>query len=194
MATAYPELVNGPFEVYLAPLATAFPVVNVAPAVAWVKIGTSGSKSISEAGIDMKFDQSVKIFRSLGNFGPRKGFRESEDVSLSFELADFSAEAYATVMGVDVTVVGGSPPTKTVPLAHGSTIKEVAMLIRGDGKSPYDANGVWGVQAEIPRVAQIGAPSAKIVKGDPIMWACEFRVFEDDTLGMGIFRYQTAAS
>lgn len=190
----YPELVNGPFEVYLAVTGTAFPVVNAAPAAAWVKIGTGGSLNIEEGGIEVSYDQSVNKFRPLGGTGPRKAFRESEDVKIAFTLADFSAEAYAQTMGVAATIVGGNPGTRTSPMGRGSVIPESAMLIRGEGKSPYDPNGVANVQGELPRVSQLGAPSMKIVKGAPIMWALEFHVLAHDTLGMGLWKFQQASS
>lgn len=176
------EIIEGPFEVWYAEVGTAFPVIDAAPAGDWAKLGTSGSKNITEEGVTVTFEQQVATdpFRMFGSTGPRKAARTAEDLLIAFTLADLSAEHVAIALNdgaVAATAAGTSTAGfRTIDLSRGLVVAEHALLIRGP--SAYIAG--HNSQFEIPRCFQNGNPAPVFVKGAPAGLAFEFKALEDD--------------
>jgi len=178
------ELVAGPVDVYLAPTGTAFPVISAAPAGAWIKLGTTGSKDYAEDGVLVRPEQTVEEFFSLGATGPRKAFRTREGLTIEMTLHDATAESYQAAWNQNaITTLVGPPAEKTIQMKQGATVSLRALLIRGV-LSPY-SDSANNTQWDIPIVYQNGTPETVYVKGTPIGLKLSFRALEDDALGLG---------
>ena len=190
------EVMAGPFEVYLAPVGTTFPDIDATPGNDWELLGTSGSKSLTEDGIKVRPEQNIEKFRPLGSTGIRKVWRTSEDLMVEFTLVDATLEAYASVLN-DATVTDtaagiGTAGHRSIDLLQGPSVATFAMLIRGDGLSPYGDG--YNTQWELPIVHQQDNPETAYVKGVPVGLKCTFAAIEDDTDGYGHLRTQDAAA
>ena len=184
-------IIAGPVDVYTAPIATAFPVANVAPAAAWVLLGSTGGKSIHEDGVTVRYENDTEDIHTLGATGARKAFRTRERLIIEFTLIDATLESYAQAMNAaTVTTLAGPPAEKTVPLRHGSSVSTRALLIRGL-LSPY-ADSTVNLQWEIPLVYSKSEPQTVYKKGDPVGLAFSFFALQDDTNGFGVLRVPTA--
>jgi hypothetical protein len=188
------EVMAGPFEVYLAPVGTAFPAIDATPGNDWELLGKSGAKSYTEDGVKVRSEQNIEKFRPLGTTGIRKVWRTSEDLMVEFTVADATLESYASVLN-DATVTDtaagiGTAGHRSIPLLQGYDVATYAMLIRGDGLSPYGDG--WNTQWEIPIVHQQDNPETTYVKGVPVGLKCTFAATEDDTTGYGYLRTQDA--
>lgn len=177
------EIVAAPFEVWVAPLATAFPDVADVPAGGWVKIGTSGARNITEDGVTIQHSQSVEKVRSLASTGPVKAFRTEEELLISFTLMDISLEQYSHALNSN-TVTTVAPATgvggyKKIGLSRGLSVTQKSLLVRGTACSPYGAS--WNVQYEVPIAVQQGEPEVVFVKGEPAGLALEWCALEDST-------------
>ena len=89
------EIIGAPFTLWVAPTGTAFPLIDAAPAVDWVKIGTNGDRNYSEEGVTAGHSQTVNYARPAGATGPVKAFRMEEDLMLSLTLWDMTLEQYS---------------------------------------------------------------------------------------------------
>jgi len=179
--TAPYEIVAAPFEVYTAPVGTAFPAIDEDPTAPWVLVGTSGDLNYTEDGVSVKHKDKVDYFKPLGSTAARKSFRTEEEISVGFKLADISLEQYANALNyntVSTTPAGvGTAGYKTLGLTRGLSVAQRALLVRGAGASPYGAD--WTVQYEIPVAVQVGDPEAVYTKGKPAALALEFMGLED---------------
>ena len=192
------EIIGAPFTVWLAPLGTAFPLINAAPGVTWNKIGTNGTRNYSEEGVKVMHAQSMQMARPAGATGPVKAFLDSEDFKVSLTLWDMTLEQYALALnGNTVTTTAAGVATagfKKVGLSRKIAIKEYAMLVRGP--SAYDE--AFNAQFEVPRVVHTSSPETVFRKGVPAAVACEFSALEDLTandeeLRFGVLRSQHQA-
>lgn len=174
------EIVAQPFTVWIAPTGTAFPLIDAAPAVAWVKLGTSGDLNYTEDGVTVTHNQSIEKFRALGSTGPRKAFRTEEELHISLVLADLTLEQYAKALEhntVTTTAAGaGTAGYKDVGLSRGLGVERLALLVRSPN-GPYGDG--WPMQYEVPIVVQVGEPEVVFVKGEPAGLAFEFEALED---------------
>ncbi len=161
------EIIAAPFTVWAAPVGTAFPAVNAAPAVAWIKIGTAGDLNYDEDGVTVAHSQAMEIFRSLGDSGPRKVFRTEEDLKISLMLTDVTLENYKHAMNgnavTDVAAGAGTAGYRWIGLSRGFSVDTVALLVRGP--SPYMDAG--NMQYQVPRAAQSGNPEIVWRKDKP---------------------------
>ena len=121
------EMVSGPLEIYTAPEATLAPLIHLPPPSPWTLLGTNGARSMSDDGVQVGFEETVESQRSLGSTAVQKQFRTEEDMMLSFNLLDVSAETFALAMsGLPVTeVAAGTEPSPfsatPVPVVSGGT-------------------------------------------------------------------------
>lgn len=186
------ELVAAPLTVWLAPVATAFPDVDEAPAVAWEKLGTSGDKNLTEDGVTVTHDQTVVAWRPAGSTAARKAFRTEESLMIEFTLADISAAQYARILNdaaITQTAAGaGTPGTDEFDLLQGLDVTRFALLARG--VSPADND--LAAQYEVPICYQGASPAPVFRKGEPAGLACQFIALEDDSAGFGQLVIQTA--
>lgn len=185
------EVIAGSVDAYLAPVGTAFPIISAAPAGTWVRLGAAGSKDISEDGVAIRHEESVKRIRGLGVTGARKAFRDTEDLFIELTLMDATAEAISAALNQQaITTLVGPPAEKTVQLMEGGTVNLRAMLIRGL-LSPY-ADSANYFQFDLPIVYQDGPIELAFKKADPVGFKLHFVALADDTLGFGKLHIPTS--
>lgn len=180
MSTKPYEIIAQPFELWVAPLGTAFPNVGNTPSSPWTLIGTSGSLNYDDDGVTVSHEQKVETWRALGSTGPRKAFRTEEDMSIALKLCDISLEQYRRVMNdntVTTTAAGTSTAgQKKLGMSRGLEVKQFALLVRGTNASAY---GYGNAQYEVPVAIQAGKPKPKFMKGKPATLDLEYQVLED---------------
>lgn len=171
------EVMAGPTgTLYLAPVGTTFPTLIAAPAVDWIKIGTSGPLNYGEEGIKVSHSQEVNEFYGLGDTGTRKVFRTRESLKIGVMLYDLTLQQYKFALnGNTVSDVPGNPDASKIGLSRGLVVTTYALLLRLP--SPKMANGVS--QYQIPIVQSIGNPEPTFVKGEPAGLALEFAALVD---------------
>lgn len=174
------EIIAAPFTLWWAPVGTAFPLIDAAPAVDWIKVGTSGDRSETEEGVTVSHSQTFNMPRSAGSTGPLKAFRTEEDLVISLTVMDLSLEQYALALNggeVATTAAGvGTAGFKTLKLYRGVEVATMALLVRGSVSAYGDG---WNSQYEIPVCFQSGSPEPVFTKGDPAGLALEFTALED---------------
>lgn len=185
------EIVNGPLELYWAPVAEPFPDVDAAPDGNWALIGSSGSVNYHEDGVTLAFDKSFEVFRGLGNTYPLKTFITETDAFARVRMVDLTLEQFRLAFNNNaVTVDVGPPEIETVDLDVGSTIVEMALLVRGASKSPQFETG--NLQFELNRVVNTGSHEMTFSKGEPAGVDLEFRIMLDSNDAVGRVVVQTA--
>ena len=179
------EILAAPFTLYHAPLGTAFPLIDAVPGVDWIKLGTSGDLNYADDGVTVEHSQTTKLFRALGNGGPRKAFIDEENLIIKLMLADVSLEQYLAALNhntVTTVAAGGEAGYKKIGLTRGATLVHRALLLRGR-RSAYGDNGNlgldWNAQYEVPIAVQTGSPSAVWRRSDPVALALEWTALVD---------------
>ena len=164
---------------WLAPVGTAFPLVNAVPPVAWVRVGTSGDVNYDEDGFTVSHVTKQETVRSAGRTGPIKAFTTEEDLIISVKLMDVSLEQYATALNkllpTTIAAATGVPGTKRLGLSQGANIREYALLARGAGPD----GPTFLAQYEVPRCFQSGNAKPVYKKGKPATLELEFTALED---------------
>lgn len=193
------EIVAVPFTLYTAPLATAFPVIDAAPASAWVKVGTSGELNYKEDGVTITHGQTVELARMLGDTGPVKAFRTEESLTIALVLADVTLEQYLHALNMnavtDTAPLTGVAGHRAVDLRMGLDVVQRSLLLRGTGASPYLAGK--DVQYEVPVAVQIAEPEVIYQKGEPAALSLEWAALIDPNAAsaskrFGVLRAQDA--
>lgn len=183
------EIIGAPFTLWLAPTGTAFPLINVAPAVAWIKVGTNGASNYSDDGVTVAHDQSIETARPAGATGPVKAWRTEEDLRISLTLWDLTLEQYLYALNsnpVAATAAGtGTAGFKKVGLSLGQEIATYALLARG--VSPYGDG--YNAQYEVPRCFQSASPEPAFAKGQPAGLELEFTALEDLAAASALERF-----
>ena len=163
------QILVGPADIYIAPVGTAFPVVNVAPAGAWVNVGKT------EGGITARHTQSVELIRADQSTGPIKAVRSEEGLEFETNFAELTLENYARALnGATVTSAAGPPAIKTVKMYQGVTVNNFAFLARAS--SPY---GNFNMQYQVPLVIQAEEPEVSFVKDDKSVLHVRYVAIED---------------
>jgi hypothetical protein len=174
------EVIAAPFVVWFAPVGEAFPLIDVAPAGNWLKVGTSGDLNYMDEGVTVQHAQSIERWRSLGDTAPRKVFRTEEDLMIRLVLADITLEQYRHALNMNaVTTVAAGAGTagyKKIGLSRGSAVAQRAILVRG-GVSPYGDG--WNLQYEVPIAFQTGEPEVVYRKDEPAGLALEWTAIID---------------
>lgn len=173
------EVIASPVTLWLAPTGTAFPLINVAPAGTWIKVGTSGELNYDEVGVTVDHGQTIVQWRSLGDGTTRKVFRTDETLQVGLTLVDLTLEQYALALNhnaVTTTAPGvGVAGFKKIGLSRGIDVAQKALLMRGP--SPYGDS--WNLQYEVPFAFQTGNPKPTFQKGNPAGLALEWTVIAD---------------
>ncbi len=184
------EIIAAPFTLWVAPVATAFPLVGAAPASEWIKVGTNGDRSESEDGVTVAHSQDFSQVKVAGSTGPVKAFRTDEGLVVSLTLLDISLEQYKLAMnGAAVTTVAagvGTAGYKHLPLYQGLNVTTYALLVRGTGSAYGDA---YTAQYEVPFCYQSASPELVFKKGDPAGLALEFTALEDPAAASAAARF-----
>lgn len=183
------EIIVGPLTLWLAPVGTAFPLIDVAPAVAWVKVGTSGDENYTEDGVKVSHNQTIDQVRSLGSTGPRKATRGSEDLMIGVTIMDLTLEQYLYGLNgntVTTTAAGtGTAGFKKVGLRRGLSVARHALLVRG--VSAY--NEAMSAQYEVPICYQSASPSLTYSKRGAAGIDLEFTALEDASASSDVERF-----
>lgn len=185
------HVVSTPFEVWIAPTGESFPAIEDAPAGNWVKIGTSGSRSITEDGVSVQHTQTIEVFRSAGSTGPIKPFRTEEGLIITFTIADLTLENYKYALNFvtvsDTAAGGGDAGYRDVDMYMDLDVDTRALLVRGLNASPYLAN--TDVQYQVPVVFENGSKEIIGQKGTPIGVALEYMAIEDPNASTAADRF-----
>lgn len=126
------EVIATPLTIYLAPIGTAFPAIDVNPAdfdAAWEVLGTNGAKNYGENGVTVAQSETTVDFTPAGSTFPSKRFRTAESNKISLDLVDVSPAAYAKVMNDAALVVAGTDTSFS--MIRGDQVNSFAVLARG---------------------------------------------------------------
>ncbi len=169
------EIIAAPFELWWAPVGTAFPAINAAPSSPWAKVGTSGKNNYTDAGVRVSHAQTIDQFRFHGGTGPRKAVRSEESLTVMVTMADISLEHYRLALNNVTVATSATPDRKTATLYKGAQVAVMALLVRGP--SPYDE--ALSLQYQIPRCFEGGSPEIAYVKNAPAAIELQFVALED---------------
>ena len=85
------EIINGAFDVYMAPVDEAYADLSQAPAGNWAKIGSSGKRHYGEDGVMISLAQENESHAFAGGTEILKVSRTLEELSVSFTLYDLTS-------------------------------------------------------------------------------------------------------
>jgi len=172
------EIVNGPMELYWAPVGEPFPDVDVAPAGNWVFVGSSGALNYDEDGVVLQMEQTIEYFRPLGSTHNSCAFRTEQEILVTVTMVDLSLDQLRIGMNLNATAaLVGPPATLEIDLDYGTVVNDMALLVRGDTKSPELAGG--GLQVELNRVVEQASHELEFIKGEPAGVELEFMALVD---------------
>lgn len=169
------ELVTGPFEIYWAPTGTAFPDVDAAPSAPWTLLGTGGSLRYSEDGVTIAWETETEDVDVLGDIDPVCVQVVGRDMRVRVRMLDHSLANLKLAFNNNTpTVDAGPPETTTLDLDVGNDLTQLALLVRGENKSPEVASS--NCQWEFDPVVEVASKELTYVKGQPAGVDLEFRV------------------
>lgn len=187
------EIIAAPATIWVAPVGTAFPAIDEAPSVSWVKLGKAGDKNISEDGVTISHPQSVEVFRASGSTGPRKIVRTEEDLLISFTLLDLTLEMYRRLLNdnaiTQIAAAAGVAGSKKLSMQRGRLLSQFALI--AEGPSPYGEN--WTMRFKVPIVVNVGEPEVTFQKGEPAGLLFDLQAIEHETDGFGEIEAQDAS-
>lgn len=172
----HPEIIAAPFEMWVAPVGTAFPALADEPAAPWSKLGLHGARSYSEGGVSIEHRPQYGISTPAGpDAVPGNAFLTSDELRINVELIDLSLESYSLALSQapisDTPRAPGSAGFRSIALAHSPrSMARLALLARGP--SPY--NDDMMAQYEVPVCRQIGSPTPTFQRGEPAGLALQF--------------------
>jgi len=171
------ELVNGPLEIYWGPVGETFTAIGASVAGNWVLLGTSGSKNYTEDGVKITGDKVTEVWRSLGSPYPRKAHITEADIFVEVNLKDYTLTQLRTGLNQS-TVTSDGGGFDWIPLDVGLDVNEIAIQIRGVGKSPLLSGG--HIQWNLPRLFENGSREWDFVKGEPVGSTLVFQAIYDE--------------
>lgn len=166
------DQLTGVLAVWLAPVGTTPPAINVEPSGSWKRLGaTDGGQTVKHAG-------SLTKFTDDDHTGKTHVVRPEQDPTVAMTLVGLTLENYGKVVNDAVpVVVTGPPATKKIPLKRPYIPENYAMILRGEVMSPYGA--LPGMYV-IPKGAFDGEPEAAFTKDERTGLEIEFCILEDD--------------
>ena len=188
------EMVSGPLEVWFAPEGTSSPQLDLTPPNPWRRMGTNGSRSISDDGITVGFEETIESQRSFGTTGVVKQFRTEEDLMISLSLLDVTVETMALALSglpvTDVAAASGTPGYRQVETQRGFNVVNLAFLLKGF--SPYA--DFMSAQYWIPKGYASFSGEINYTKGEAAMIEVEIAAIEDLTFRYGLYQGQDAVA
>jgi hypothetical protein len=133
------EIIGSPLSLWLAPLGTVFPLIDVAPAVAWKLIGTNGTANQDDSGVVVTHSQKVEVARPAGRTGPGQGVDVRR--GLHDQIGLWDCRSSSTSMRSPASLrrrwprASARPATRRRGLSRGVEVTQYALLARG--VSPY---------------------------------------------------------
>lgn len=184
------QIIVGPADVFVAPVGTAFPALNVtsstnSPPAGWTALGKT------QGGVSVKYSQTVDQISVDQTTGPVKAVRSAEGLDITMTMVELTIAAIAYFMNQQtVTTVTGPPHDQDIPLHRGRSVARNALLVRTD--SPY---GAWFMQYEVPVVVMTDSPQMDFaenkVAGAQVTWtAIEDLTQSTDAARFGTLRAQ----
>ncbi len=85
------EIINGAFDVYMAPVDETYTDLSQTPAGNWAKIGTSGKRHYGEDGVVLTVNQETANHAFAGGTEVLKVSRTLEEMVVSFTLYDLQS-------------------------------------------------------------------------------------------------------
>lgn len=167
------EVIAAPLTLWLAPVGTAFPAIDAAPAGPWAKVAQSGDLNYSEDGVTVQHPQNVELWRALGSTGPRKAFRTEEGCIVTVTVHDMTLETYSLALNGNEVTNGNE--VRSINLHRGRDVTQYALLARGKISGYGDFDG----QYEVPVVVETGEPEPVFQKGEPVGLEMQFTALED---------------
>ncbi len=172
-------IIMSPFHVYLAPVGTAFPLVDDVPSGGWEELGANGIANLGDDGVTITHAQTIVEHTGGGTTGVLKAVRTEEKPTIAFSLADVTPETYARALNgavvSDIPAASGTPGYQSIPLHQGMNVSTFALLVKGP--SPLLAGGY--AQFQVPKVYQKATPKPKFSKGGAAMLEFEYAIMED---------------
>lgn len=186
------EIIAAPATIWVAPVGTAFPAIDVVPGADWVRLGKAGDKNVSEDGVTISHPQSVEVLRALGSTGPRKIIRTEEDLMVSFTLLDLTLEMYRRMLNdnpiTEIASGAGVAGSKKLSMMRGRLVSQFALI--AEGPSPYMEIG--NLRFKVPILVNVGEPEIVFQKGEPAGLLFDLQAVEHETDGFGEIEAQTA--
>ena len=181
-------MVRGDVHLYVATAGTAKPSLDgTLDSGVWKEFGNS---YFDGDGITVSGNQTVEEEEINNSVYGQEAFRTRAELMVSGQVKDFSLEAVAQAMNQNTIAETAATATasgfKSMPLKLGTTVKKVAILVRGS--APYgnaDDNDDWNLQVWIPRAYEAGNFTTVLGKGAASLVPVEFRALEHATLGVG---------
>ena len=182
------EIINGAFDVYMAPVDETYTDLSQTPAGNWAKIGTSGKRHYGEDGVVLSVNQETANHAFAGGTEVLKVSRTLEEMVVSFTLYDLNSAQIVKAWNLATTTTdaaagasaGGS---QSFDLLRGLAVTSKALLIRGEDKSPDLITE--NVQIEIPACVQIGSLELVFNKADNVGVKFELQAIADYTYNSG---------
>lgn len=188
------NILNGPFDLWLAPIGTTYSDISIDAIVAagWVQIGTNGARDYDEEGVMVKMPQEVEKISGLGGTEILKILRTLEELIIEFTLFDLTSAEMVKALNLatsttDTAAGAGTGGHQSFSLLRGLDVSGLALTIRGNNKSTDLVTE--NIQIEIPHVVQIASPEMVHVKGDKVGLKFELQAVADYTYESGNFPY-----
>lgn len=176
------SILTGVGTMYLAPVGTAFPDVNVAPdSEDWRSLGET------QDGVEVDPSEKIETIKTDQRTGSVKAVRTEEGLTIKTKMAEATLEKLADAIGATVT---DTPPgvgtigTREINLYRGATVAEYAVVFRG--YSPY-YNGP--AQYQIPRMYFSKVDALKYEKGKNVAIPITLEALEDLNAASAAERY-----
>jgi hypothetical protein len=173
MATDPYDIVVGPGQIWLAPVGTAFPLVDATPAAAWTSLGET------EGGTQITAGRDTKKITTDQTFAPKKTIIIGRSLTIKSTLAQMTLEHMSKILddSAVTTVAAGSGTAgyKYMDLKADATIPQYALLMRAP--TPYASTGY--LQWELPSVQPGGESEQSYVKDEKTMLPVTFETNED---------------
>lgn len=188
------ELVAAGLTLYIAPVGSVLPLLDVTPTTPWALAGVNGQNDYDSSGLTLTHSQTIATWQPVGTTAPVAAWRTGEQATLSVTIADTSAPTYAIALNdVAVTTVSattGNPGESDVPLLQGTTVNLFALLARG----PSALNQSLNAQYWLPACYQSANPAPVYKLGSPAELALTFAtILDPNGNGFGKLQQQSAA-
>ncbi len=179
------NILNGPFDLWLADLDTSYSDISVDTIIAsgWEKIGTNGAREYDEEGVMIKMPQEVEKISGLGGTEILKILRTLEELIIEFTLFDLTSSEMVKAMNLgattDIAPGSGTGGYQSYSLLRGLNVAGKALTLRGNNSSTDLVTE--NIQIEIPHVVQVASPEMVHVKGDKVGLKFELQAVADYT-------------
>ncbi len=182
------EIINGPFDVYHAPVGESFTDLSQTPGGNWTKFGTNASRHYGEEGVILTFEQDMEEKSFAGGTEILEYRRTLERYKCSFKLFDLVSaqmvKAFNLAIVTNDTAAGASAGgSQDFQALRGLTVTALAILIRGENKSTDLVTE--NIQIEIPAAIQMANLEMVINKADIAGLAFELQAKADYTYNSG---------